>query len=468
MNSNTDELWAAVDARAAAYAVFSDRIWDMPELNFAETQSAAEHSAMLAAEGFRVTQGIAGIPTAVLAEAGQGGPVIAFLGEYDALPGLSQEAGVEKPSPLEPGGAGHGCGHNLLGAGSLLAAAAIKDWLASQGIPGRVRYYGCPAEEGGAGKAFMVRDGAFADVDAALSWHPAAFSGVNEGKSLAFQMIDFSFVGQSSHAAVSPHLGRSALDAAELMNIGANFLREHMPDGSRVHYAFLDAGGVAANVVQASARVRYIVRAHTVQLLLDLATRIGRVADGAAVMTDTTVSSRVVSAMSNLLSNLPLSKAMQAVLDHLGPPVFDDSDRAFAARMQDTVGPEAIATAYRIAGLAPSGGPLAERAIPAGAPILPQNGSTDVGDVSWAVPTVQLRGATFAVGTQYHTWQVTAQGKSLAAHKGMVHAAKVLATLGAELFRDPDLLRAARDAHRTSLQVQPWQSPLPDEARPGV
>ena len=468
MIANTDALWAGIDGRAAAYAAFSDRIWDMPELNFAENRSAAEHAAMLAAEGFRVTQGVAGLPTAVLGEAGEGGPVIAFLGEYDALPGLSQVAGADEPHPLEPGGPGHGCGHNLLGAGSLLAAAALKQWLAAQGIPGRVRYYGCPAEEGGAGKAFMVRAGAFADVDAALSWHPAAFSGVNEAKSLAFQMIDFSFTGQASHTAVSPHLGRSALDAAELMNIGANFLREHMPDGSRLHYAFLDVGGIAANVVQASAGLRYIVRAPTVPSLLDLAARIGRVATGAAIMTDTEVSSRVVSAMSNLLANAPLSAAMQSVLDHLGPPVFDDADRIYAARMQATVGEQAVSGAYAIAGLRPGGGPLAEQAIPVGALILPQNGSTDVGDVSWAVPTVQLRGATFAIGTQYHTWQVTAQGKSPAAHKGMVHAAKVLAMTAAELFRRPDLLRDAATALHASLHRQPWRSPLPADTQPGL
>ncbi len=189
---NADEIWQRVDSKGAAYCALADRIWDMPELNFRERRSAAEHTAMLRGEGFRVTQGIAGIPTAVMGEAGEGGPVIAILGEYDALPGLSQEAGVAEHRPLPGDGSGHACGHNLLGAGAMLAAAAVKDWLAARGLPGRVRYYGCPAEEGGAAKTFMVRDGAFADVDIAISWHPAPFSGVNEPDSLAILLIDFS------------------------------------------------------------------------------------------------------------------------------------------------------------------------------------------------------------------------------------------------------------------------------------
>ena len=257
---NTDRVWQLVEAHQDDLIGLSDRVWGMPELNFQERQSAAEHLAMLREKGFRVTEGVAGIPTAVLGEAGEGGPVIAILGEYDALPGLSNEAGVAEHRPVEGQGAGHGCGHNLLGAGALLAAAAVKDWLAEQGIEGRVRYYGCPAEEGGAAKTFMVRDGVFDDVDIAISWHPAPFAGVNEAYSLAVLQVDYAFTGKASHAAASPELGRSALDAVELMNVGVNYLREHTPDDARIHYATLDAGGIAPNVVQASARSRYIIR----------------------------------------------------------------------------------------------------------------------------------------------------------------------------------------------------------------
>ncbi|MGH7104834.1 MAG: amidohydrolase, partial [Acetobacteraceae bacterium] len=226
---NTEEVWRLVDAKEDRFIALSDRIWGMPDLAYTEHRSVAEHLAMLEAEGFRITRNLAGIPTAVTGEAGAGGPVIAILGEYDALPGLSQEAGVAEPRPLEPGGNGHACGHNLLGSASLLAAAAVKDYLAKNGLPGRVRYYGCPAEEGGAAKGFMVRAGCFDDVDIAISWHPSAFSSVNDAQALATTRIDFRFGGRASHAAASPHLGRSALDAVELMNVGVNYMREHMP-----------------------------------------------------------------------------------------------------------------------------------------------------------------------------------------------------------------------------------------------
>src|SRR5690349_4320785 len=206
---NTEEIWRLVDAKKDDFEALSDRVWGMPELCYGEFRSCAEHTAMLAQQGFRVTRNVAGISTAVMGEAGEDGPVIAILGEYDALPGLSQVAGIAEQKPLVAGGNGHGCGHNLLGSGSLMAATAVKDYLEAHGIKGRVRYYGCPAEEGGSAKGFMVRAGVFDDVDIAISWHPAAFSGVNEAKSLAVMCMEFSFTGRASHAAAAPHLGRS-------------------------------------------------------------------------------------------------------------------------------------------------------------------------------------------------------------------------------------------------------------------
>src|SRR5882724_10988829 len=241
---NSEQIWRIVDDKKDAFEALSDRIWGMPELQYLEHRSVAEHIKELEREGFRITKDLAGIPTAVMGEAGEGGPVIAILGEYDALPGLSQHSGDSHHHPVVPSGHGHGCGHNLLGAGSLLAATAVKDYIAANKIKARVRYYGCPAEEGGAAKGFMVRAGAFADVDIAISWHPAGFSGVNEPVSLANMRVDFSFTGRAAHAAASPHLGRSALDAVELMNVGVNYMREHMPSDARVHYTILDAGGV--------------------------------------------------------------------------------------------------------------------------------------------------------------------------------------------------------------------------------
>src|SRR6266567_2678586 len=292
---NTEEIWRLVDARKDAFEALSDRIWGMPELQYAERRSVAEHIQELEREGFRVNREFAGIPTAVMGEAGEGGPVIAILGEYDALPGLSQEAGVAEPRPVEPNGHGHGCGHNLLGSAALLAASGVKDWLARNKIAGRVRYYGCPAEEGGAAKAFMVRAGAFEDVDIAITWHPAAFCEVADPVSLANTRIDFSFKGRASHASAAPHLGRSALDAVELMNVGVNYMREHMPSTARIHYAMLDGGGVAPNVVQARAKVRYAVRARDLTDLWPLIERVKKVAQGAALMTETTVEIRTIS-----------------------------------------------------------------------------------------------------------------------------------------------------------------------------
>ncbi|HEX2944096.1 MAG TPA: M20 family metallopeptidase, partial [Rhodopila sp.] len=404
---NTQDIWRHVDAQQDDFIALSDRVWGMPELCYTEFRSCAEHTAMLEAKGFRVTRNVAGIPTAVMGEAGQGGPVIAILGEYDALPGLSQEAGVAEQRPLPGNGYGHGCGHNMLGSAAMLAATAVKDYLEAKGIQGRVRYYGCPAEEGGAAKGFMARAGVFSDVDIAISWHPSSFAGIFQANSLANTRIDFAFHGRASHAAASPHLGRSALDAVELMSVGVNYMREHMPSDARVHSAILDAGGVAPNVVQAFAKVRYLIRAATLPELQALIGRVRKIADGAALMTETTVTSQVISAVSNLLGNTPLERAMQDNLERLGPPPFDDADRAFAREIQATLTAEDIAASYRRAGIPPQEGkPLCDLIIPMDAKPAGGLGSTDVGDVSWVVPTVQARGATYAIGTPGHSWQL--------------------------------------------------------------
>ena len=466
---NTERIWSLVDAKREPFQELSDRIWGMPEIAYTEYRSVAEHVATLKAEGFRVTEDLAGIPTAVMGEAGDGGPVIAILGEYDALPGLSQVAGIAEPKPLEAGGNGHACGHNLLGSAALLAATAVKDMLAEAGIKGRVRYYGCPAEEGGAAKGFMVREGCFKDVDIAISWHPSAFNRVDDAKSLANTRIDFTFHGRASHASAAPHLGRSALDAVELMNVGVNYMREHMPSDARIHYALLDAGGVAPNVVQAVAKVRYAVRARDLVGLNQLIARVRKVAEGAALMTETRVETQVVSAVSNLLGNEPLEAAMQRVFDRLGAPDFDEADKAFAARIQATLSAEDIQSAYRRQGIPiRKDTPLCTWVIPretAGDPML---GSTDVGDVSWAVPTVQARCATHAIGTPGHSWQITAQGKMATAHKGMVHVAKVMAATAMEALRDPGLVKAAKADHARRLDASPYICPIPVDVKPPI
>ncbi len=466
---NDEEIWQLVDARQDDFIALSDRVWEIPELCYAEHQSCAEHTAMLEAQGFRVTRDVAGIPTAVMGEAGDEGPVIAILGEYDALPGLSQEAGVAEPRPLPGPGYGHGCGHNLLGSASMLAATAVKDYLEKNGIKGRVRYYGCPAEEGGAAKGFMVREGAFSDVDIAISWHPSSFSGVNEPISLANTRIDFSFTGRASHAAAAPHLGRSALDAVELMNVGVNYMREHMPSDARIHYAILDAGGIAPNVVQAHAKVRYLIRARNLPELNRLIERVRKIAQGAALMTETSVETNVISAVSNLLGNTPLEKAMYDNYSRLGPPEFDDADRAFAAKIQATLTEEDIESSYRRAGLPMRDGvPLCDTIVPLDAKTAPMMGSTDVGDVSWAVPTVQARGATYAIGTPGHSWQLTAQGKMPAAHKGLVHVAKAMAGTAIDVLYNPALLEQAKADHQARVKRTPYVCPIPDDVSPPI
>lgn len=466
---NAEEIWNLIDAKKDDFTALSDRIWGMPEIAYTEFRSVAEHTEMLERQGFRVTQNIAGIPTAVMGEAGEEGPVIAILGEYDALPGLSQEAGVAEQRPVEPNGHGHGCGHNLLGSAALLAATAVKDYLATNGLKGRVRYYGCPAEEGGAAKGFMVRGGAFSDVDIAISWHPSAFSGVNDARSLANTRIDFRFTGRASHAAAAPHLGRSALDAVELMNVGVNYMREHMPSDARVHYAILDAGGIAPNVVQATAKVRYLIRARNLTELLRLIGRVRKIADGAALMTETSVTSKVVSAVSNLLGNTPLEKAMHDNLMRLGPPPFDAEDREFAAKIQETLTQEDIEASYRRAGVpVKPDTPLCDMIVPLEATGEAMMGSTDVGDVSWVVPTVQARGATYAIGTPGHSWQLTAQGKTPAAHKGMVHVAKIMAGTAVDVIRDETLLARAKADHQARTGVTPYVCPLPPDVEPPI
>ncbi|MDA9022386.1 amidohydrolase [Alphaproteobacteria bacterium] len=466
---NEEQIWKLVDAKRAEFIALSDRVFEIPETLYNEFASVAEHVAALKAEGFTVTEGICGMPTAVMGEAGTEGPVIAILGEFDALPQLSQAPGVAKHSPIEAGGNGHGCGHNLLGAASLLAATAVKDWLAENGIAARVRYYGCPAEEGGAAKAYMARDGLFDDVDAAISWHPSTFNAVQHGHSLANSRIDFTFHGKAAHAAAAPHLGRSALDACELMNIGVNYLREHMPDSARVHYAYLDAGGVAPNVVQAKATVRQLVRAADLPTLRDLVARVRSIADGAALMTGTEVEVKVYSGVSNLVGNRPLEEMMQREFDKLGPVPFDADDLGFANEIRQTLTKDDIAASFqRVGRETPADLPLCDFVAPLDRTSNGGEGSTDVGDVSWVVPTVQARVATCAVGTPFHTWQTVAQGKAPAAHKGMIHAAKVMAATASALIQSPDTLEAARAVHNDRQAKTPYQCPIPKEVSPPI
>jgi aminobenzoyl-glutamate utilization protein B len=462
-----DEISGAVDERGKEFTALSNQIWDNPELRWNEHDSMAAQIQVAERAGFTIQRQEAGIPTAFSAEHGTGGPVIAILGEYDSLAGLSQESGVatRQPDPASESGNGQGCGHHLLGTGSLLAAVAVARFLDANGLPGRVRYYGCPAEEAAAGKTFMVKGGAFADVDAAVSWHPASVTGVMSADVLAYCQAYFSFTGVAAHAGASPWLGRSALDAAELMNVGVNFLREHMPPDTRIHYAFVDSGGPSPNVVQSAARLYYIVRAPDVPQVRALYERVVKIAEGAALMTETSLEVEFDGGCSELLHNAVLEQAMHDIALELGPVPFDDADRSLARPFVATVSPAELAATRAMAGIEASDpSPLHDGivAFDRAASRQRAGGSTDVGDVSWVVPTVQCFGAVAALGTPMHSWQLVAQGKMAAAHKGMIHAAKIMGSTAASLLADDGLLARARDEFDTRIAQRPYDCPIPD------
>jgi aminobenzoyl-glutamate utilization protein B len=462
-----EQIVRQVDTKRDAFVALADHIWRLAEIRFKEHKSAAAHIAALEEEGFQVTRNIGGMDTAFVAESGRGGPVIGFLGEYDGLAGLSQDAGVAEPRTATPGAVGHGCGHNLLGAAAALAAVALRNHLMAAGLKGTVRFYGCPAEEGGSGKTFMTRAGAFDGLDAAISWHPGCFAGVMSRSSLANFQVYWRFTGRASHAAGAPHLGRSALDAVELMNIGVNFLREHMPSSARVHYSITDAGGVSPNVVQPRAEVLYLIRAPEVAPAWALFARVRKIAEGAALMTETQVDFEIDKACSNIIPNMTLASAMDENLTALGPVPFDAKDAAFAAEIRKTLTPDDVAHSIEMYGT-----PEAASSVLYGKPVpldpSPRliGGSTDLGDVSWIVPTVQMWGACFAVGTPGHSWQLVAQGMSPAAHKGMVHAAKVMAATALDAISDPALLTRAKAELKERVGAEGYRCPIPDAVVP--
>lgn len=466
-------LRAEVARFAPAFVSVADAIWATPELCFAEHLSSAAQVEVLARHGFNVTRGAAGLETALVAERGSKGPVIAFLGEFDALPGLSQAAGIAEPRPVEPGGNGHGCGHNLLGGASMLAATAVAETLSRTGLDGRVRYFGCPAEEGGWGKAYMVRAGLFDDVAAAVGWHPGTYNGVRNRTTLAVANRTYRFCGRAAHAAMAPHMGRSALDALELMNIGVNFLREHMPDAARVHYAITDAGGGAPAVVQARAEALYMIRTPELDQLTDLMARVDDIARGAALMTGTKVRIIGGGGASNILPNGPLCEVMHSVMRRLGRLEFTGTERAFAEEIRATL--PALADSDRRAMLEPDEicepdegrVPLHEGLRAYDGRMTQGSGSTDVGDVSWLVPTVECATATWAAGTPSHSWQAVAQGCSPAAHRAMIRAAETMAGTALELVLDADHLERARAEHDRRRGGRAYVSQLEDQAGEG-
>ncbi|MDT8342255.1 MAG: amidohydrolase, partial [Longimicrobiales bacterium] len=416
---------------AADYGAMAQEIWELAEVGYQEHESSEVLQARLRAHGFRVTAGVAGIPTAFVAEWGSGGPVLGILAEFDALPGITQSRSPER-DPLAGKGASHACGHHLFGTGSVAAGLAARDWLERTGSPGVIRVYGTPAEEGGAGKVYLVREGLFDDVDVVVHWHPGDSNAAAAQSSLANKSAKFRFRGVSAHAAASPERGRSALDGVEAMNHMVNLMREHVPQEARIHYV-ITYGGAAPNVIPDFAEVFYYVRHPDPAVVAELFERVADAARGAALGTGTEVDFEVIHGIYNVLINVPLAEKMHANLLQVGGVAYTPEERRFAELIRTSLGEDAppVDAAAEVQ-------PFFVNEDGAG------RGSTDVADVSWAVPTVGLRTATWVPGTASHSWQAVAAGGTTIGEKGMIVAAKTMALTLVDLFQDDDLRSRAR------------------------
>ena len=474
---NKRRISKTVDAKSDEFASLADQIWEAAETRFNLKKSADVLCTYLSKEGFEITRGVADMDDAFVASFGSGGPVVGILAEYDALESLSQVADLPQRKPNISGGKGHGCGHHGLGAGAVAGAVGVKQILEEGSLPGTVKLFGCPAEESGYGKAFMARAGVFRDVDAVVTWHPGDAHSIWMSESLAVYQLYFSFKGRAAHAAAAPEQGRSALDAAELMNIGVNFLREHMISSARIHYAFMDVGGQSANVVQPTAALYYFIRAPKRNQVQPLYERVVKIAQGAALMTETELEVKWDSACLNYLPNKELSKAMFLNAKCVLPIGFTDpetqyaqqfcdtldetSKQALLARTKMTYPKETVECIQEIASMPLNDLPVtmmvSDQAMP---------GSTDVGDVSWVAPTAQISVACYPQGIPPHSWQLVATGKSSVFHKGIAAAGKILAMTALDVFENPALLEEAKKEHKATLGGEVYESPIPPEVKP--
>ena len=424
---NADPIVAVENQQERTQRV-AQQLWDWAELGYLESRSSGLLMEELSSEGFNIETNVAGIPTAFIAEWGEGGPVIAILAEMDALPGINQSS-LSNRDPLAGKHAGHACGHNLFGAGSLTAAIAVRRWLEETGTPGRIRLYGTPAEEGGSGKVYMTRAGLFDDVDIAIHWHADDENSAAARTSLANRSAKFRFHGISAHAAGAPERGRSALDGVEAMNMMANMMHEHMPQRARMHYV-ITSGGSAPNVVPDFAEVFYYVRHPDPEGVEAIWERLENAARGAAMGTGTQVEWEIIHGNNPLLVNETLAKVMDAKLRKVGGVTYTAEEREWAEEIQKSLG-DAAKPLDQAGQVQPYDKSLGY-------------GSTDVGDVSWATPTVGVRTATWVPGTSAHSWQAVAASGHSIGHKGAQQAAKAMALMAAELFSNPELRRAAR------------------------
>ena len=414
----------SIDAGYDQYTQVANKIWEYAEVGYQETKSSALLQETLSQAGFKIEKGVAGMPTAFIASYGTGKPVIGILGEYDALPGVSQDA-VPELKKVEGRPAGHACGHHLFGTASAAAAIAVKDWLIANKKGGTIRFYGTPAEEGGSGKVYMVREGLFKDVDVVFHWHPGAQNNASAGSSLANKTGKFRFYGIASHAAAAPDRGRSALDGVEAMNDMVNMMREHVTQESRIHYV-ITRGGEAPNVVPAFAEVYYYARHPSRAVVKDMWERLTRAAQGAALGTDTKVEWEITGGVYDLLPNEALARVVDANLRAVGGYTYREGEKDFATKIQKTFTTETpnLTTTNTIGEFKVS---------PSGVGF----GSTDVGDVSWVVPTAGLSTATWVPGTAAHSWQAVAAGGTSIGYKGMMMAAKTLALSMMDVYTNP-------------------------------
>ena len=448
----------AIDEIAGELCELSDAIWDHPETNFEEYFATENQIALLEKLGFVVEKNVNGMPTAFSGSFGSGRPIIGIMGEFDALSGLSQVAGIGEKKAIVEGAPGHGCGHNLLGVGCIGAAYAVARYLKETGKSGTVIYYGCPAEEGGSGKTFMARDGVFDHLDCSFYWHPGGAFRVNSDSTLANFAVDYHFKGVSAHAAAAPHRGRSALDAVELMNMGVQFLREHVLPSTRIHYAITDAGGISPGVVQPKATVSYLIRAPKVHQVQEVYERVNNIARGAALMTDTSVEIEFCKACSDQRVNQNINDVLQANLESVPLPELTRKDID-----------EMLAIRNGIEGLKP----LEEGVLPVPnkvSPLVREVGmvpaSGDLGDVSYICPTGELSVATWFRGTSAHTWEAVAQGRSEWVHKCLLFAGKVLAGAAIDILNDPEKLRKAKQEHLDTMPEGGYVSPIPAGVNP--
>ena len=449
INANKEAALNALNSAYDADKKTALQIWDFAEVGYKEVKSAALHIQHLRDAGFTVETGVAGIPTAFVATYGSGSPSIGILAEYDALPGLSQTAGLTEKAPIQGRNAGHGCGHHLFGTASVSAGIAIKDLIAAGKLKGTIKVYGTPAEEGGSGKVFLVRAGLLNDLDAVIHWHPDDANAVTTTSALANKSAKFKFYGISAHAAGAPEQGRSSLDAVEAMNNMVNMMREHIPQETRIHYV-ITSGGKAPNVVPDFAEVYYYVRHPKRKDVVEIFDRVMKAAEGAALGTGTTMKYDIIGGTHDLLINRTLAELMQTNLERVGGVTYTEEEKAYAKKMQ----PSFLGT---IPGIETAGMIKPISYVDEGG-----RGSTDVGDVSYAKPTVGLRAATWVPGTPAHSWQAVSSGGTEIGTKGMLVASKTMALTAIDLMSNPEFIKKATEEFNKTIGDYKYKALLGD------